>query len=400
MNKVFFFTSLYPKEQLKYIKENSIGAIGNANDSFQWSLVKGFEENDYQVELINIPNVGAYPLKFKKAKTNTFTFNSGKNVIGINLGFLNLNVIKHFSIYLSLYKYIKKIPKNSIKTLVIYDLYPPFLKVLKVLKKHQKNLKVIVVVPDVFGFTRDNTNCLHKLSDFLNEKSLYKNLKYVDGFVYLTESMLDKMPDFATQKKYTIVEGILNPDNLISDIRNETKKYILYTGSLDVRHGILNLVDAFLEANIVDMRLIICGDGSGKDLMLDKIKTHTTIEYLGQLDRKEAIKLQSEATLLINPRTSEGAFTKYSFPSKIIEYFLSGTPTFMYKLGGIPDEYYSYCFSTDDESISTLAKNLDEICKIDTEQLEKIGIDARKFVMENKNCKKQVSKIINLIKEL
>ena len=62
------------------------------------------------------------------------------------------------------------------------------------------------------------------------------------------------------------------------------------------------------------------------------------IEFLGMLPRTDVLELQSKATILVNPRQPVGDFTKYSFPSKTIEYMASGTPLLMYKLPGIPEE--------------------------------------------------------------
>lgn len=38
------------------------------------------------------------------------------------------------------------------------------------------------------------------------------------------------------------------------------------------------------------------------------------------------LKAQSESEILVNPRNDNNEFTKYSFPSKVIEYLGSGTP--------------------------------------------------------------------------
>ena len=40
--------------------------------------------------------------------------------------------------------------------------------------------------------------------------------------------------------------------------------------------------------------------------------------------------------MLINPRTNEGVYTQYSFPSKTMEYMRAGKPVLCCKLDGIP----------------------------------------------------------------
>jgi glycosyltransferase involved in cell wall biosynthesis len=402
MSKVVFFSSLIPNEYKEYYRENSIGAVSNANNSLQWALVKGFIMNNYNVKLLNFPNIGAYPTRFKKMITKSFVFTDKDSVIGSNIGGLNLNIIKHITFYFRLKRIILSTNfLNDENILIIYDLYPPFLKILKKIKYNNPSLKILLVIPDIHGLTGGKENILRKIIQYFDKKIIDQNMKYVDAFVLLTESMKEKLPDYVRNKPITIVEGIFNPENLLYEsnvhINSGNKKIILYTGSLDIRHGIINLIKAFIKANISTAELHICGDGDGKKQILNMIDGNNSILYLGQLTREESIKKQQESFLLVNPRTSEGEFTKYSFPSKIIEYLASGTPTLIYKLEGIPAEYYDYCFYLEDESIEALSSKLIEIINEDKGKLKEKSLAARNFIINQKNAYKQVEKIIHLI---
>ena len=66
------------------------------------------------------------------------------------------------------------------------------------------------------------------------------------------------------------------------------------------------------------------------------------VAYLGEIPRNKLLAYQKDADLLINPRINAGIFTRYSFPSKNMEYMSSGTPMVGYKLEGIPEEYDNY----------------------------------------------------------
>ena len=109
---------------------------------------------------------------------------------------------------------------------------------------------------------------------------------------------------------------------------------------------------------------------------------------------------QREATVLVNPRTSEGEFTKYSFPSKTMEYLASGTPCIMNKLKGIPQEYFKFIFFPENESVFELSQIIIEICKKEQSELNKIGELAKRFIFENKTPDKQCEKIYNMLKKL
>ena len=69
---------------------------------------------------------------------------------------------------------------------------------------------------------------------------------------------------------------------------------------------------------------------------------HPNIRYFGFVSQEEALSLQGRAATLINPRSPEGLYTRYSFPSKTLEYLRSGRPTLCYALEGIPEEYGQY----------------------------------------------------------
>ena len=109
------------------------------------------------------------------------------------------------------------------------------------------------------------------------------------------------------------------------------------------------------------------------------------------------LRKQREATLLVNPRTPEGEFTKYSFPSKTMEYLASGVPTLIYSLQGIPDEYLDYCFHLEEMGVDALYSKIEEIFHTDSFTLKDIGAKARHFILDNKNPYEQCLKVLELI---
>ena len=124
------------------------------------------------------------------------------------------------------------------------------------------------------------------------------------------------------------------------------------------------------------------------------------ISFLGQLPRNEVIEWQKKATVLVNPRQNNEEFTKYSFPSKTMEYLSSGIPVVAYKLDGIPDEYDQYIQYVADDSIESLKKKLVEVCEMTREERQELGNIGRNFVLMKKNSTIQVRKIRTLVNEV
>ena len=115
------------------------------------------------------------------------------------------------------------------------------------------------------------------------------------------------------------------------------------------------------------------------------------------MPKSEVAALQTQCDVLVNPRTDEGEYTKYSFPSKTMEYLASGVPVVAYKLDGIPDEYDAYLNYVEDNSAESLAQKLTQICNMDDAARAEMGKRGAAFVQENKNARTQTQRICDFI---
>ena len=116
----------------------------------------------------------------------------------------------------------------------------------------------------------------------------------------------------------------------------------MYAGGVYEKYGLKTLVDAFIKLKRKDIDLYIFGEGSFVNEIIKLSKHHNNIYYKGCVSTEEIVKYEKKALLLVNPRPVNEEFSKYSFPSKTIEYMLSGTPVISTKLPGIPEEYFDY----------------------------------------------------------
>ena len=107
-----------------------------------------------------------------------------------------------------------------------------------------------------------------------------------------------------------------------------------------------------------------------------------------------------EAKLLVNFRSSNDLFTKYSFPSKLFEYMVSGTPVLTTKLQGIPPSYFQYLYISPGESIEELKFQILRIISKEESELNEFGQQAAKFILHNKTPKYQVDQIWEMLRQL
>lgn len=405
---IVFLGGLFPRETEADIRNASIGIIDNAANNLQWKLIHGLDANlESHVKILNSLFIGSYPTRYKHCFIKSYPFNHKDGASDLNAGFCNFLGIKHFSKYLSLTKHLKKWALEHCdkqKVVIAYALTNVFMELLAFLKCQNPTVLTVVIVPDLPQYMNTTSNQPAWIKP-LKEASIMHiktRVQKVDGFVLLTRYMADALKIQKTP--YVIVEGIADPatehldTNPMNDAINSTTN-IVYTGALNERYGILNLISAFSRINNPNYRLILCGAGDALPQIEEAILSDSRILYKGQLSRQEIIKIQNDATILVNPRQNNEEFTKYSFPSKIMEYLSSGRPVVAYKLDGIPDEYDKYIHYVPDNFMQTLADTIVKVCSLPEHQLREFGGVARQWVIHEKNAAIQARKILNMISE-
>lgn len=395
---VILIMGLFPSEIRAEIESNSKGVVQYAADALQWSFVKGFDCFS-RAKIINLPFIGSYPFRFKKAKPHGFNFEHIEGANDVNVGFLNLPMIKLFSRYQNAKReLLKTLSQVKGETVVIaYAIHTPFLKAMLSAKKKYPSIKTGIIVPDLIEYMSGTKNILYRLLKWIDARVSNKAIRKIDYFILLSDYMAEALQ--VGCRPYVRIEGIYDSLDRPAGLAVPKEKYktVLYTGTLARRYGVMNLVEAFSLIDKGNYRLWVCGEGDCRKEIENKAKIDSRINYFGQISRPEALVLQKRATVLVNPRTSEGEFTKFSFPSKIMEYLASGTPCIMHRLKGIPDEYFDYCFVCDREDKEGLRQMILEVCEKPPSELDEIGKRASSFIEEQKNPRVQVKKIYDML---
>lgn len=405
--RVIFLAGAFWGSNKNCILENSIGVVQNAADVLQKNYIDGFSLNKSvsSVTVINIPFIGSYPRRYKKPYYSPkVDFHSFPGYEVFEYPFLNISVIKNISRLYSSFKSVlnkfnnhSKFNEDENLVLVCYSMHLPFLLACYFLKISKKKFKLCVIVPDLPEFMAVRHG-MEKLIYNSIARISYGIVSRADCVVAITSQMLLKI----SEKGGVVIEGIasispqqgsINPQQ----VSNIKERFFFYSGTLDSRYGIRELIDEFEFSGINDIELRICGEGDMKDYAIEASKRNKNIRYLGQIDRDEVLNLQRKALVLINPRKNSSEFTKYSFPSKIIEYMSSGTPVLMYRIDGVPEEYFDYCYVID-EGRGGLSNALKKISLLNSEILEQKGFKAQKFICERKNPIVQVEKIVDFMK--
>lgn len=305
---------------------------------------------------------------------------------------INLPILRQLCIYFGTKKFVKRHCKRNEKDIYLIcdclNLANAYAS-LRIAK--QKRIPLIYVITDIPKFQRGKL--LSKINDQM--------ISAADGFIFLTEQMNEKLNP--KNRPYIVLEGhsdasleALDPSQRYEFI--DGKRVILYAGSLKKIYGIQNLVEGFLQANLENAELRIYGDGDYRDELERICKTHPNVRYLGIRPNQEIVLDEQRAALLVNPRPSAPEYTKYSFPSKTMEYMVSGTPVLMTKLPGMPEEYSSYVDVINDETSDGIANALKVFFESPDKYRYGKGARAREFVLKEKSNVVQTKKIIGFLR--
>ena len=397
MKQVIIIGSIYPEGLLEEIKDKCT-YVDYAADTFQKSLFIGLDKKADNISFITYPVYRASPFKFcfRGRRENT-GFLCGKSKI-IFTGLLNIPILKKIDETRRVYNELKNLlSKKNQSYVIVYSLHSPFL--IPVILLRDKIRKTMVIIPDLPEYMGGGKGFLYKIAKTVDRFIINHCVARFDSFTLLSPYMKDHLP--IKNKPAVVVEGIYSDLCLLDeDVVKSSGVNILYTGLISQRYGVFDLIEAFARINNNDYSLWlcgVCGCMEEKALLEDYLKKDRRIKYYGSVSSREARLLQRKASLLVNPRHSSGEFTKYSFPSKTMEYLASGTPTLMCKLPAIPEEYNDYLFYFEDESIDGYTSKIVEVASMDRSILKKRGLEGKQFIEMYKNEYVQASKISKLL---
>lgn len=348
MKKVIFIGGVFAKENEAEILANAKKPVEYSANVFQKKMIDGFralpaEEVDFRV--LSAPFIGSFPNACKKFAFKGFQ--EPQNEYDY-VKFNNLWGYRNISRTKALKKGLKGYVKDGAeeKTLIVYSPHTPFLEAAVWAKKKDPKIKICLVVPDLPQYMNLSAkkSLLYRVAKSFDIRKFNKLNRNVDSYVLLTEAMKDSIDTHG--KPCRIVEGIVTEEELANGkalraeaVKDESVKTVVYTGKVYERFGSKGLVDAFRMLSEENYRLVICGDGDGAEYVKAAAKEDPRILFLGQVPAATAKEWTLKADVLVNPRRNDEAYTKYSFPSKNIEYLLSGNPVVAYKLDGMPAVY-------------------------------------------------------------
>lgn len=374
---------------------------GFAVQKFNRLVVAGFINNNIKTKVFSNP-----PMNAVAGKRWVSLPNETENGIEYEYAkYLNLPLIKDILVMLHTFLkvFIWGVKERKSKT-VICDVLSISANIGALLASKLLGIKIVGIVTDMPGLmvTASMDNSKKRL---ISRGRIYTvvNKSYLSAFsfyVFLTEQMNAVIN--SRERPYIVMEGLcdFNLSETLATISEKAEpKVIMYAGGLHEKYGLKLLVESFCQIKREDIKLVIYGSGPFSKNLQSTYSRDRRIEYRGTAPNETVVQTELEATLLVNPRPTNEEFTKYSFPSKNIEYMVSGTPLLTTRLPGMPSEYYPYVYLIHEETVDGFKKALEDILNDDPKMLIEKGESARNFILQKKNNVVQTSRIVNLINQ-
>lgn len=378
----------FEKDYEKTICSNQKTTVEFSANNVQERLINGLKKVVY-IDIVSAPSIGCFP-----KECNIFSFQAFASHIGIEyVSFNNVWGFRNISRTIALKKKLFEITKNKkTSNIIVYSTHTPFLQAAVQIKKRDSSVKICLIVPDLpqYRNLKNQKSLAYILAKNYDIKHFYSLCEYVDSYLFFAPAMGEMFN--VTGKQIIVSEGLLDDDIFEKNeaqkklITKETNiRYIVYTGKMYERFGVKDLVDSFMTLDDPSYRLVLCGSGDIDEYVKKQAKQDSRIKALGQVSPDESRMWQLRADVLINPRSNDEDFVKYSFPSKNLEYLATGSPVVAHFLKGMPEIYRDLMFCINDngnhiDAIRTAIQNALE-CHDNFERYNKFKIYAKAHLM-------------------
>ena len=364
----------------------------------QQKFFRLFVDGLSSLDAVEVEVLSALPVSASTVRQKRFEYEAEVTATGVKyhyLPFRNGKISRYLTLMRAVRKYTKKVCRNlkSEETYVIADALIPVLTIPCKRIARKKGIKIGALVTDIPSLAtkmkRRKESFFKRLFLLVYQKISDADLKSYDFYIPLTESINDVVNE--KKRPYCIVEGFA--DSRDTTVSETHENYVMYAGGVYEKYGVKNLVDAFVSLNRTDVSLKIFGDGSYVEDVKRVSERHPNVQYMGCMLPEQVVEYEKRALLLVNPRPTDEEFAKYSFPSKTMEYLLSGTAVISTKLPGIPQEYFDVMYAFEDSSFDGIKDGLQRVLELPVEKLIKQGVLGHDFVISKKSNVRMAEKI-------
>ncbi|GGI67301.1 glycosyltransferase [Shewanella gelidii] len=315
-------------------------------------------------------------------------FGAGVNTKGVS--FINVLCLKQISRFFSiLFHYVNL--KSRPDFVFIHGCDLSLISSVFVLKLLFPNVHVQVVLTDMASLPLASDGLIRRCLKIFSSKLTKLLLKRFDSCVSLSRDLGEY---YFSGKRIISLPGVVVPgDNSVNKMElsidsnvfnhlysSSGKHKILYAGTIIKSYGVESLIESldFLDDSFV---IYFFGKGPDLDYLKAVAKKDSRVVYGGFLNKAQLDLFIENVDVLVNCRSSNLEFSKLSFPSKLLEYSLSGKPVITSRIETIPDELAGYFLYFNDQTALEIANEIKRFFKLSEVEREMVGAKLKDFVV-------------------
>lgn len=189
-------------------------------------------------------------------------------------------------------------------------------------------------------------------------------------------------------------------DGIINQIPKE-HTLVGYAGTIGLVNAIGQIIDAAELLRDKPISFLILGDGGLKTALMEDVEKRglENVYFLPRVPKEEVQSFLSKCHILVNPWLADVTIYKYGVsPNKWIDYMYSGRPIIVPMDGyhNIINEAKCGEFIKADDSL-VLSKTIEKYSLMPREELDEIGANGRRFLLENLSYNTLANKYLEII---
>lgn len=225
----------------------------------------------------------------------------------------------------------------------------------------------------------------------------HRFVHFFSGIVILNKNVVDVL-----NLKIPCLISKIGYDTKVIHISEHHKKLdkftIVFAGTLMKFKGTDKLITAVSKMNTQAFELILCGDGPMKEEVEKYSRTFKNINYKGRVASDELKENHFfNADLLINITQVEKKDEDFGFPSKLIDYILTGKPVLTNRFPALPLEFYNFVHVIENIDADGIRVAIENVSKKSEEELQLKCKNGYRFITENYSYTKITDELLAFI---
>lgn len=233
-----------------------------------------------------------------------------------------------------------------------------------------------------------------RINKWMFDKGL-ASLQRFEGLISFTE---DVKKDLGVDIPFCAFSIGCNRENIPEQLPEITpEKTAVYAGTLMYYNGIQELLKAFVLLGPA-YQLHIYGYGPLENEVEKAAAEHSNIIFHGRFDPKDTASVLSKYQLLLNTRRLDRNIENFTFPSKLVDYVLTGKSVLSTRFKTLPTQYQEFVYTIEDALPEAIAEGVRKVFDDPVAIRQERGKAGIAYIKEHQTYEKIAEKILRFAK--